>query len=58
LARATTTSPVSIGWRSVSSTGARKFGKLVHEQHAVMRKADLARLGAPAAAHDRAIEAV
>ncbi len=31
---------------------AREFGELVHEQHAVMREADLARPRTAAAAHD------
>lgn len=32
--------------------GAGKFGKLIHEEHAVMRKADFPRLGAAPTAHD------
>jgi hypothetical protein len=38
LARETTTSPVSIGWRSVSSTARGNSGKLVEEQHAVVAR--------------------
>ena len=45
-------SPVSIGWRRVSSTARGNSGKFVHEQHAVMGQADLAGLGALAAADD------